>query len=43
MTIMAVSNMDQSKAFYTGKPGTMQLYLSTPDIQAAYNTLRSRE
>jgi len=42
MTIMAVSNMDQSKAFYTGKPGTMQLYLSTPDIQAAYNTLRSK-
>ena len=80
MTIMAVSNMDQSKAFYTEKlgftttkdfgaggyrwvtvvppgggasitlstyfgnlkPGTMQLYLSTPDIQAAYNTLRSK-
>jgi len=79
MTLMAVSNMDQSKAFYTGKlgftatkdyggggyrwvtvvppgggaritlsayfgnlkPGTMQLYLSTPDIQLAYNTLRT--
>ncbi|HVP20036.1 MAG TPA: VOC family protein [Spirochaetia bacterium] len=77
MTLMAVSNMDQSKEFYTGKlgfkattdysqggqrwvtvvppgggttitlstyfgnlkPGTMQLYLSTPDIQAAFKDL----
>ncbi len=80
MTLMAVTNMDASKEFYTGKmgftattdysqggqrwvtivppgggmditlstyfgnlkPGTMQLYLSTPDIQAAYKELGAK-
>ena len=80
MTILAVSNMDTAKDFYTEKlgfgvttdysqggyrwvnvmppgggpsitlstyfgnlkPGTMQLYLSTPDIQAAYKDLMAK-
>ena len=80
MTLMAVSNMDKAKDFYTEKlgfkattdysrggqrwvtvvppgggttitlstyfgnlkPGTMQLYLSTPDIQAAYKELSEK-
>ena len=80
MTLMAVSNMDQAKEFYTQKlgfkattdyskggqrwvtilppgggtsitlstyfgnlkPGTMQLYLSTLDIQAAYKELSAK-
>ena len=80
MTIMAVSNMDRAKEFYSGKlgfkvvtdyasagqrwvtvvppgggtsitlstyfenlkPGTMKLYLSTPDIQAGYKELSAK-